>query len=189
MDKFIIHQSSELPSVSFFLPADIDYSFQVSITNAAGRFTTTQINFSNIYLCTNTCFNHHFPLSIPATYDVQRARAVATGSNEISVTGEFVSNSAAKGVFIVLQSVDGSSADVFRAVLRPESGMTLTDVIAAVPPSTYLPAFYDLKEDGLPNSSPAVEQSNTVTVEREGENYLFFSFIYNAIFFYMAMQI
>ena len=131
----------------------------------------------------------HFPcFSIPATYDVQRARAVATGSNEISVTGEFVSNSAAKGVFIVLQSVDGSSPDVFRAVLRPESGMTLTDVIAAVPPSTYLPAFYDLEEDGLPNSSPAVEQSNTVIVEGEGESYLFFSFIYNVIFFYMQIE-
>ena len=94
------------------------------------------------------------------------------------MTGEFVSNSAAKGVFIVLQSVDGSSPDVFRAVLRPESGMTLTDVIAAVPPSTYLPAFYDLEEDGLPNSSPAVEQSNTVIVKGEGECHLFFSIIY-----------
>ena len=83
------------------------------------------------------------------------------------MTGEFVSNSAAKGVFIVLQSVDGSSPDVFRAVLRPESGMTLTDVIAAVPPSTYLPAFYDLEEDGLPNSSPAVEQNDSLTVQGE----------------------
>ena len=133
------------------------------------------------------CF--YFPcFSIPATYDVQRARAVATGSNEISVTGEFVSNSAAKGVFIVLQSVDGSSPDVFRAVLRPESGMTLTDVIAAIPPSTYLLAFYDLEEDGLPNSSPAVEQSNTVIVEEEGENFLFFSFISMPLFFYVQIQ-
>ena len=129
-----------------------------------------------------------FCFPIPATYDVQRARAVATGSNEISVTGEFVSNSAAKGVFIVLQSVDGSSPDVFRAVLRPESGMTLTDVIAAVPPSTYLPALYDLEEDGLPNSSPAVEQSNTVIVEKEGENFLFFSFISMPLFFYVQIQ-
>ena len=108
-----------------------------------------------------------FSLFTLATYDVQRARAFTTGSNEISVTGEFVSNSAAKGVFIVLQSVDGSSPDVFRAVLRPESGMTLTDVIAAVPPSTYLPAFYDLEEDGLPNSSPAVEQNNSFSVQGE----------------------
>ena len=130
--------------------------------------------------------NYCFLLLTLATYDVHRARAVATGSNEISVTGEFVSNSAAKGVFIVLQSVDGSSPDVFRAVLRPESGMTLTDVIAAVPPSTYLPAFYDLEEDELPNSSPAVEQSNTVIVEGEGESS---NFIYNVIFFYMQIQI
>ena len=117
------------------------------------------------------------------------------------MTGEFVSNSAAKGVFIVLQSVDGSSPDVFRAVRRPESGMTLTDVIAAVPPSTYLPAFYDLEEDGLPNSSPAVEQSNTVTVEGEGEKLqtvflnsnlipssIFLIFVYDVIFFYMQIQ-
>ena len=167
MDECIIQQSLQGP---FDLCANREYSFQV-ISNAAGRFTTTQINLSNIYLFPGRV-SFHFPcFSIPATYDVQRARAVATGSNEISVTGEFVSNSAAKGVFIVLKPVDGSSPDVFRAVLRPESGMILTDVIENIPPSTYLAFFYDLEEDGLPNSSPAFEQSNTVTVEGEGESF------------------
>ena len=177
---------SQLSEGPLDLCPDRKYSFQVSLTNAAGGFTSSQINFSNIVSYAKVIFQ--FPcFSIPATYDVQRATAVATGSNEISVTGEVVSNSAAKGVFVVLQSVDGSYPDVFRAVLRPESGMTLTDVIAAVPPSTYLPAFYDLEEDGLPNSSQAVKQSNTVIVEGGGESHLFFSFVYNVIFFYMQI--
>ena len=188
MNECIIHLLLEGLSFSIDLCADKEYSFQVTITNAAGRFTTAQINFSKYFIYTQEKCVFILPVSLPATYDVQRARTVATGSNEISVTGEFVSNSAAKGVFIVLQSVDGSSPDVFRAVLRPESGMTLTDVITAVPPSTYLPAFYDLEEDGLPNSSPAVEQNNTGIVEGGGENYVFFSFINNVIFLYMQIQ-
>ena len=52
--KYIIHQPLEGSSITFVFPADMKYSFQVSITNAAGRFTTTQINFSNVVSFTIT---------------------------------------------------------------------------------------------------------------------------------------
>ena len=57
----IIPQSSEGPSVIFDLPANMKYSFQVSITNAAGSFTTTPINFCNVIFTRRANFN--FPVS------------------------------------------------------------------------------------------------------------------------------
>ena len=107
---------------------------------------------------------------IVATHDVQSAVGSTTGaSNEITVTGEFIQNTTASGCFIVLQSESGSP-DVFRALLLPANFKTSVEsIITNIPPSTYHMLVYDLEEDGLPNSTPAVEQNNSVTVEGEGE--------------------
>ena len=92
-------------------------------------------------------------LSTAATFDVQNA-TVNAASNGIIVTVNFITNTTATGCFIALQSEDGSP-DEFRALLRPESETTLVATIDNVPPSTYTALFYDLEQDGLPNSNVA----------------------------------
>ena len=112
--------------------------------------------------------------SLTATFDVQRATAGAIGSGQIIVTEEFVTNSPARGCFILLQSEDGSP-DVFIALLRPGSDNT---TISNIPPSTYSVIFYDLEQNGLPNERPALEPNNTVTVEGTGEGIETSSFMF-----------
>ena len=77
------------------------------------------------------------------------------------MTAVFVADSAAKGVFVVLQSEDDSSGDEFRAVLREGQGeSTIT-----VPPSTYTVLVYDLEENALPNENAAFISSEKITVK------------------------
>ena len=82
----------------------------------------------------------------------------------IQITAKFIEGTKAKGCFAVFQCEYGSP-DVFRALLLPN----LNSVIIDVPASTYSMLVYDLEEDGLPNTKPAVEQSRTVTVEGGGK--------------------
>ena len=88
-----------------------------------------------------------------ATFDVQ-ALSVQSLGGEIAVSAEFITNTAAQGSFIVLQSDDGSP-DQFRILLRDESKLTVSDRIT-VPPSSYSVYVYDLEEDGLPHTEPAI---------------------------------
>ena len=105
-----------------------------------------------------------------ATYDVQSAAADTTkGNNEITLTGEFIENTTAEGCFVVLQC-EYRNPDVFRALLLPNNSSTyVKSTIHDVVSSTYHTLVYDLEEDGLPNSHPAVEQNTTVTVTGNGE--------------------
>ena len=106
---------------------------------------------------------------LSATHDVQSAVGSTNGgSNEITVTGEFIQNTTAKGCFVVLQSEYGS-LDVFRALMLPDDSTSVAGIITNISSSTYHMLVYDLEEDGLPNRIPAVEQNNSVTVEGEGE--------------------
>ena len=93
-----------------------------------------------------------------ATFDVQDV-TVAKSCSEIFVTGVFATNSAAKGLFVVLTSDDGLQ-DEFRAVLREGQGSGIT-----VPPSTYTVLVYDLEENALPNENVAFIPSKTLTVK------------------------
>ena len=72
----------------------------------------------------------------------------------------FVADSTAKGVFVVLQSDDGSG-DEFRTVLREGQG----ESAITVPPSTYTLLVYDLEENALPNENAAFISSEKITVE------------------------
>ena len=91
--------------------------------------------------------------------------------SEIIVTAEFLKNTTARGCFVVLQSGNESTADVFRALLRPGLNTTLlTSSISDTPSSTYRAFFYDLEEDGLPNRSPAYEPNNVITANGNGES-------------------
>ena len=87
------------------------------------------------------------------------------------MTAEFLKNTTARGCFVVLQSENKSTADVFRALLRPGPNTTLlTSSISDTPSSTYRDFLYDLEQDGLPNRSPAYEPNNVITVNRNGES-------------------
>ena len=106
-----------------------------------------------------------------ATYDVQSAAADTTKGtdNGFTFTGEFIESTTAQGCFIVLESEYGNP-DVFRALLLPDDSSTyVQSIIDNILSSTYHVFVYDLEEDGLPSSHPAVEQSTTVTVLGNGE--------------------
>ncbi|CAI8046215.1 hypothetical protein GBAR_LOCUS25541 [Geodia barretti] len=79
------------------------------------------------------------------------------------LTAEFIESTTAQGCFIVLQCEYGNP-DVFRALLLPDDSSTsVQSTIHDVVSSTYNMFVYDLEEDELPNSHPAVEQNTTVT--------------------------
>ena len=94
--------------------------------------------------------------------------AHASGNKEIAVNVEFVENTTAKGYFIVFQHNTSGLPDTFRAVSQTKATTTLEDL----PAGTYIPVFYDLERDGLPNVSPAYELNNTVTVDGTGEDFI-----------------
>ena len=95
-----------------------------------------------------------------ATYDVQSLSVVEEGDGVV-VTGEFITDSRAGGCLLVLQGPSSSSSpDIFRTIQRTqlELGSTIT-----VPPSTYTVYGYDIEEDGLPNTMPAVVKDDQIS--------------------------
>ncbi|CAI8038995.1 hypothetical protein GBAR_LOCUS21703, partial [Geodia barretti] len=144
-DRCIIHQSSSLSS--FDLCANRKYTFRISVLNSAGGNATFPISFT--------------------TYDIQRATtSVSDRSNGISMTGHFITNTKAKGCFIVLQPEDGSP-DVFRILPRIGNSVIVSGIIRYIQPSTYRTFIHDVEHDGYPNESPAIITNNTVTVALE----------------------
>ena len=93
---------------------------------------------------------------------------VVVDSNSINVTGEFITNSTARGCFLVLRSEDGSP-DAFRALLRSQPDSALMGTIDDLVSSTYTLLVYDLEQSGLPNIHPAYEVNNNFTVNRTGK--------------------
>ena len=91
-----------------------------------------------------------------ATYDVQSLSVEGDDDDDddgVRVSAEFISDSRAAGCLLVFEGSSTSSPDIFRAVHRPqlEQGYTV-----ALPLSTYTVYGYDIEEDELPNSMPAV---------------------------------
>ena len=78
------------------------------------------------------------------------------------MTVEFIENTTAKGCFIVLQN-SSVSLDTFVAVPRSQTS------IENIPASMYAVFVYDLEQNGIPNTSPAYEQTNYITVSGEGK--------------------
>ncbi|CAI8055839.1 hypothetical protein GBAR_LOCUS30451 [Geodia barretti] len=151
-DHLVIEEppSPEGPDVTYQLRADNRYSFLVSLPIITSGETPPRINFT--------------------TYDVQSAAADTTKgtNNEIKLTGEFIENTTAQGCFIVLQCEYGSP-DVFRALLLPDDSSTSVEsIIENVISSTYNMFVYDLEDDGLPSTHPAIEQDTTVIVVGNG---------------------
>ena len=73
----------------------------------------------------------------------------------IVVEGELITDSRARGCFLVLQG-NFSTADMFRVLQR--NGQRVFGSIG-VPLATYAVYGYDIEEDGLPNSTPALALS------------------------------
>ena len=98
-----------------------------------------------------------------ATFDIQNSEARRNGSR-ITVTGEFITDSLAKGCFIVLQCNE-STADQYRAIPRNGSAENVTETID-VPSSTYTMYAYDIEgNDGLPYIMPAnIPDGGQITV-------------------------
>ena len=80
----------------------------------------------------------------------------------VLVRGEFMSGSRATGCLVVLQGPP-SYPDIFRALLRTQSQDTVFTTVP-VPPSTYTVYGYDLEENGLPNTMPAVVLENQILI-------------------------
>ena len=80
------------------------------------------------------------------------------------MTGEFITDSRARGCFIVIISND-NIADILRALQQKDSSVTHIEDVINVPPSTYTVYAYDLEENALPNPFPANTTSNdTITI-------------------------
>ena len=101
-------------------------------------------------ICIGSFLNMKDTLLSIATYDVQNPEA-RESEDGIMVTGEFITDSHARGCFIVIISYD----DIFRALQREDSSVTHIEDIINVPPSTYTVYAYDLEENALPNPFPA----------------------------------
>ncbi|CAI8051907.1 hypothetical protein GBAR_LOCUS28403 [Geodia barretti] len=100
------------------------------------------------------------------TYDVQ-SLSVEEEEGGVLVRGEFTSGSRATGCLVVLQGPP-SSPDVFRALLRTQSQDTVSTTVP-VPPSTYTVYGYDLEENGLPNTMPAVLLENQILLNSDAD--------------------
>ena len=125
-------------SIPYFLPL-MEPSTHPS-TISVRKMMTPKVSFSCVIVYT-------------ATYDVQSLSVVEEGDGVV-VTGEFITDSRAGGCLLVLQGPSSSSSpDIFRTIQRTqlELGSTIT-----VPPSTYTVYGYDIEEDWLPNTMPAV---------------------------------
>ena len=102
-----------------------------------------------------------------ATYDVQSVSVVEEGGDGVAVTGEFITDSRAGGCLLVLQGPSSSSSpDIFRTLQRTqlEQGSTIR-----VPPSTYTVYGYDIEEDWLPNTMPAVVPDEQIYIQSDCE--------------------
>ena len=74
-----------------------------------------------------------------------------TDGSSIVVTGELITDSRARGCFIVLQG-NSSTADIFQVLQR--NGQRVSGTISA-PPATYTVYGYDIEKNALPNSTAA----------------------------------
>ena len=102
-----------------------------------------------------------------ATYDVQSLSVVGDGDDGVRVRGEFISDSRAAGCLLVLVG-PSTFPDIFRALQRShlEQGTTVR-----VPPSTYTVYGYDIEEDELPNTMPAVTLDRQTITNSKSNRY------------------
>ena len=104
-------------------------------------------------------------LHYTATYDVQSLTVEeggGGGGGGVIVRGEFLSGSRADGCLVVFQGPP-TSPDIFRVLQRTQSEDSVSTSVH-LPPSTYTVYGYDVEENGLPNTMPAVVLDNQVSM-------------------------
>ena len=104
---------------------------------------------------------HLFFHSFAATYDVQNPVVESVGDNMISLSLDFIEGSSALGCFVVLED-HFSTEDTF--VLLKRNAMDSESQNISVSASTYTVYFYDIENNALPNSHPAVSTLQVVSV-------------------------
>ena len=83
------------------------------------------------------------------------------GGGGVIVRGEFLSGSRAVGCLVVFQGPP-TSPDIFRVLQRTQSHQDSVSTTVHLPPSTYTVYGYDVEENGLPNTMPAVVLENQI---------------------------
>ena len=97
-----------------------------------------------------------------ATYDVQSLSVEEERGGGAKVKGEFVSGSRAAGCLVVLQGPP-TFPDIFTALLRTQP-QDIVSTTVLVPPSTYTVYGYDVEENDLPYTMPAVVLENQTII-------------------------
>ena len=144
-----ISHSGNNSFVSHTFSANKNYSAFFEVYTSAGAVNV----FNSIFSKMNFNVSMISVRSVQAaTYDVQSLSVVGDGDDGVRLRAEFISDSRAAGCLLVLVG-PSTSPDIFRALQRPhlEQGTTVR-----VPPSTYTVYGYDIEEDELPNTMPAV---------------------------------
>ena len=95
----------------------------------------------------------------------------------MDVTVEYIENTTAKGCFIVLQN-SSVSPDMYVAVPRSHTS------IENIPASMYSAFVYDLEQGGMPNTSPAYEQTNSTVSGKGKKKFLSLFFVNDMCFFF-----
>ena len=96
-----------------------------------------------------------------ATFDIQNSTAEGKGDG-ITVKGDFITDSFAKGCLIVLKCNE-TTEDKYQAIPWNGSEPTVSETIK-VPSSTYTVYAYDIENNGLPYVMPAnIPENVTIT--------------------------
>ena len=106
-------------------------------------------------------------LHYTATYDVQSLAVEEGGGGGVMVRGEFLSGSRADRCLVVFQGPH-TSPDIFRVLHRTQSQDSVSTSVH-LPPSTYTLYGYDVEENGLPNTMPAVVLEMEISNDIEGQ--------------------
>ena len=99
---------------------------------------------------------------IAATFDVQNPVVECVGDNMIGISLEFIDESSALGCFVVLEDHFGTE-DTFVVLKRNAMDSAISQNIS-VSASTFTVYFYDLEDNALPNTHPAVSTLQVVSV-------------------------
>ena len=105
---------------------------------------------------------HQMLLTFVATFDVQNPVVESVGDNMISISLDFIDESNALGCFMVLKD-HFDTVDTFVVLKWNAMDSTISQNIS-VSASTYTVYFYDLEDNALPNTHPAVSTLQVVSV-------------------------
>ena len=100
-------------------------------------------------------------LTFAATFDVQNPVVESVADNMINISLDFIEESSALGCFVVLE-YHFSTEDTF-VVLKRNATDSISQNIS-VSASDYTVYIYDLEDNALPNTHPAVSTHQVVSV-------------------------